>query len=57
MPSPMVLSLVEDWAKKHRIENASEWAKADLASMIDAFARKSDSEKEGDSQPEWDPPA
>jgi len=54
MPSPLVLNLVEDWTSKHRIESVSEWAKADLASMIDALAKKA-AESEDDKL-DWDPP-
>jgi len=53
MPSPTV-NLVEDWVSKHRIESVSKQAKADLASMIDALAKKA-AESEGDKS-DWDPP-
>lgn len=59
MPAATVLNLVENWANKHRIKSVSEWAKADLASMIDAFAREkavSGESENNDRQSDWDLP-
>lgn len=48
--------LVQEWADKHRIGSVSDYAKADLAALIEAIARRAEDKKDRERQIDYDPP-
>ncbi len=53
------ITLVKEWADKHRIESLSDYAKADLAALIEAISRRAEDDgRKGRERQfiEYDPP-
>lgn len=54
------VALVKEWADKHRIKSVSDYAKADLAALIDAIARRAEDSSSNRGRErstiEYDPP-